>query len=87
MAQHIPIQNHPAKKYQAVYQSIRKKFEKGIVSVRTSSKFQEIEDEDFKESPDEMIFVTYRTIQGESEAFEIHFDTKTKQITQIYLVK
>ncbi len=85
MAQHILIQNIGAMRN--VYNSICRQFEKGISNVSSSLKYQEIENENFKENKNDTVFNTWRTIKGERENFEIHFDAKNKKIINIYLVR
>lgn len=85
MAQHIPIQN--IKSMQNVYNGICRQFEKGVSSVSLSLKYQEIDDENFKENKNDRVFNTWRSISGVRESFEIHFDEVNNKITNIYLIK
>jgi len=87
MAQHIPIKNIKIEAIQKIYKSICRQFEKGVLRVRLSLKYQEIEDEDYKENKDDRVFNTWRTVNGEREAFEIHYNLSKNKITNIYLVK
>ncbi len=87
MAQHIPIKNLDIKEFQKIHESICKSFGKGILSIQSSLKFQEIEDENFKESENDKVFITWRNLKNIRENFEIHFDLQKKEITEIYLVK
>jgi hypothetical protein len=87
MAQHISIKNSDKKELQKIYESICKSFGKGILSIQSSLKFQEIVDENFKHSENEKIFVTWRILRNEKETFEIHFNSEKNKITEIYLVK
>lgn len=87
MAQHISIKNSGKKELQNIYESICKNFEKGILAIQSSLKFQEIEDENFKKSENDKVFATWRNFESMRENFEIHFDSQKKEITEIYLVK
>jgi len=87
MAQHISIKNSGIKELQSIYESICKSFEKGILSIQSSLKFQEIEDDNFKKSKNDKVFATWRNFKNTKENFEIHFDSQKKEITEIYLVK
>lgn len=86
MAQHIPIKNSTNKNMQKIFESIQGRFEKGLSSIRSSLKFQEIHEEDFKESENDHVFATWRTINGNREIFEIHFDSQKQIITNLYFV-
>lgn len=87
MAQHISIKNSGKKDLQKIYESICKNFGKGVLSIQSSLKYQEIFDENFKNSENEKVFATWRNFKKIRETFEIHFDSKKKEITEIYLVK
>lgn len=87
MAQHIPIQNIKAKAMKNVYKSICRQFEKGILSVSSSLKYQELENERFKDNKNDRVFNTWRIVSGEREIFEIHYDSCKNKITNIYIVK
>ncbi len=87
MAQHISIQNSANKNIQKIYWSICSQFKKGIFVVRASLKYQEIYEENFKESENDIVFQTWRTINKDRENFEIHFNSQKGKITKIYLVK
>jgi len=87
MAQHILINNSEFKGFQKIYNCICKNFENGLFYARSSLKYEEIKDERYKDSSEESVFVTYRSINGQREIFEVHFDTNENQVTQVYLVK
>lgn len=87
MAQHILIQNSANKNVQKICQSIRDQFRKGISIIRSSLKYQEIYEENFKESENDIVFQTWRTINQNRENFEIHFNSQKEKITKIYLIK
>jgi len=87
MAQHIPIKNSDKKELQEIYKNICKNFEKGLPAIQSSLRFQEIEDENFKESENDKIFQTWKNLENEKEIFEIHFDSRKNKITNVYLVK
>jgi len=87
MAQHNSIKNSDKKELQTIYESICKSFEKGILSIQSSLKFQEIFDESFKHSEKEKVFATWKKLKNKRETFEIHFDSEKNEITEIYLVK
>ncbi len=87
MAQHISIQNSANKNIQKIYWSICSQFKKGIFVVRSSLKYQEIYEENFKESENDIVFQTWRTINKGRENFEVHFNSQKGKITKIYLVK
>ena len=85
MAQHIPIQN--INTMQAIYKSICQQFDRGISSIASSLKYQEIENENFKENKNDRVFNTWQTVNGKRETFEIHFNIASQKITNIFLVK
>lgn len=87
MAQHFSIQNSGLKSFREIYKSIYNSFGKGLPTVRSSLKYQEIYDKNFKETESDLVFETWRSINGERETFEIHFDTQRNEITNIFLVK
>jgi len=87
MAQHYPIQNSTNKKIQKICQGIYNKFGEGIKKIHPSLKYQEIYDDDFKESKNDEVFQTWRSINGETENLEVHFDLQKAKVTNIYLVK
>jgi hypothetical protein len=87
MAQHISIKNSGKKEFQRIYKSICNNFEKGILAIQSSLKFQKIADDNFKESKNDKVFVTWRNFRNIRENFEVHFDTQKKEITEIYFVK
>lgn len=87
MAQHIPIKNSELKGLQTVYNNICKRFEKGVSTIQQSLKFQEIYDVNFKESENDLVFVTWKNMNREKETFEIHFNSQKNEITEIYLIK
>jgi len=87
MAQHISIKNSELKGLQKIYNNICKNFEKSILIIQSSLKFQEIYNKIFKESENDLVFATWRNLNGEKETFEIHFNSQENKITNIYLVK
>jgi len=87
MAQHIPIKNIKIKAMQNIYKSICRQFKKGISSVKFSLKYQEVAEDDFKKNKNDRVFNDWRTVNGEREAFEIHYNLSKNKITNIYLVK
>lgn len=87
MAQHISIRNLSTKKFQEIYKNIGESFKKGISTIRSSLKFQEIYGKKFKESKNDLVFETWKSVNTEKETFEIHFDSQKNKITNIYLVK
>ncbi len=88
MAQHISIEKTGNEKLQKKYLSILKQFNnQKIEKICGSLKCQKIFDDRFKESKNDKVFHTWRTVNNEKECFEIHFDSKDNKVTQIYLVK
>ena len=87
MAQHIPIKNSPLKGFQKIYKSICKFFENGIFYAKSSLKYEEIKDERYKESKNDIVFETWRSVNGQRETFEVHFDNEKQGLGNIYLVK
>ena len=93
MAQHISIMEPGNKREMEIRGSILKNFDRGITAVRGSLRYQEIEDKMFKESEDEVVFTTERAIpydrwvyKSGNGSFEVHYNSKLKKVTQIYLV-
>ena len=87
MAQHISIQNSESKGFQKIYKKNCESFQKGISGIRSSLKFQEIYDENFKETKNDLVFEAWRSVNRERETFEIHFDSQKNEVTNIFLVK
>lgn len=87
MAQHISIKNSGKKELQKIYESICRSFEKGLLAIQSSLKFQEIEDGNFKESENDKVFQVWKNLENERETFEIHFNSQKNEITNIYLVR
>ena len=87
MAQHILIKNSPLKGFQKVYESICDNFRNGIFYVKSSLKYEEIKDERYKKSKNDIVFETWRSVNGQKETFEVHFDIKKQKLGDIYLVK
>ena len=87
MAQHIPIENSSLKGFQKIYKSICKNFENGIFYAKSSLKYEEIKDERYKESKNDIVFETWRSVNGQKETFEVHFDSKKQRLENTYLVK
>jgi hypothetical protein len=87
MAQHIPINNSPLKGFQKIYKSICKNFENGIFYAKSSLKYEEIKDKNYRELENDKVFETWRSVNGQQETFEVHFDEKNNQLKNVYLVK
>lgn len=88
MAQHIPIDNTLNKNMKKIYRSISKQFNNFDVSkIKSSLKYQEIYDKEFKNFKNDNVFKTWRTVNGIREIFEVHFDSIQKKVIQIYFVK
>lgn len=87
MAQHISIKKIESKSFQEIYKNINESFKKGISTIRSSLKFQEIYDKNFKESENDLVFANWRNVNNERESFEIHFDSQKNEIINIYLIK
>lgn len=85
MAQHISIVD--TKEYFKIVDSIYKKFSKGTVGLKTSMKYQELLDEDYKMNKNDRVFLNYRKLKGATEIFEIHFNIEQNKILEIFLVK
>ena len=91
MAKHISILNRN-KRCKKIETSIRNAFNKGLNFVRGSFKFEPLDDM-YKEHPDDVVFTTIRAIpydrwvyKSDRGCFEVHYNRKTKEVTQIYLV-
>jgi hypothetical protein len=76
MAQHISIKNSPNKIMQSLFANICKQFERGLSNIRSSLKFQEVYEENFKESENDNVFITWRTV-----------DKKKKHLSCILILK
>lgn len=87
MAQHIPLEKIKLKGFQKVYKSICKNFENGSFYAKSSLKYQAISDKSFKENEYDMVFETWRSVNGQQEFFEVHYNSQDKQLTNIYFVK
>lgn len=87
MAQHIDIFKSNNKQHQSIVRALQDRFTKGVDSIRSSVKFVEIEDSVYKLHANDLVFETFRTLNSEKESLEIHFDTTTASITEIFIVK
>lgn len=87
MAQHILIKDLTNKNMQNIFKIACIRFKKGLSSIRSSLKFQEIYEKSFKESENDHVFVMWRMINKNRETFEIHFDSQKQTITNLYIVK
>lgn len=89
MAQHISIINsklNNQKAFQKVHESFQKKANEGIWAIAGSLKFEEVLSNEHKINPDDRVFVTYRTVNNKKEMFELHYDTSSNKILDIFLV-
>ena len=91
MAQHISIMEPENKREKEIKDSIISNFINGL-AIRGSLKYQELDDM-YKESKDDIVFVTERAIpydkwvwKSSKGSFEVHYNKKLKKVTQIYLV-
>lgn len=84
MAQHYSIINDQS--FSKISDAIKKRFSKGLVGMRTSMIYQEL-DTSYKFFENERVFMTSRIIKKEREHFEIHYDTVKKEVYEIFLVK
>lgn len=88
MAQHIPIENFKQKAMVKIAESIRKQ---GYF--RYSLKFEPLPPE-YKETPQDQVYVTSRTVPKSvcwfKPTFEVHtepiYGTSRKKVTKIYMV-
>lgn len=87
MAQHILLDKIQLKGFQKVYKSICKNFQHPYFSPTSSLKYEEIRDKKYKEFENDRVFATTRSVNGQLEIFEVHFDTQVNKLTNIYLVK
>jgi len=58
-----------------------------VFDAKSSLKYEKITDERYKESKNNNVFQTWRSINGQKETFEVHFDTQKNKLGNIYLVK
>ena len=87
MAQHISIINSEIKGFQKVAESFCKKANQGIWAIAGSLKFEEIRHNDFKINSTDRVFTTQRVVNRNKETFELHYDTNTQKLLDIFLVK
>lgn len=89
MAQHISIVNsdlNKLKEFQKMSESFYNKTKRGLWGISGSLKFEEELSANHKINPDDRVFVTHRTINGKREMFELHFDTRSQKLLDIFLV-
>ena len=90
MAQHISIIDSKLSSLKA-FQKVRGRFQKianrGCWAIAGSLKFEELPHTDYKINSNDRVFVTQRTVNGNKEIFELHFDTKEQKLLDIFLVK
>ncbi|PIP63392.1 hypothetical protein CO165_00110 [Candidatus Roizmanbacteria bacterium CG_4_9_14_3_um_filter_33_18] len=89
MAQHISIINsklNNLKAFQKVNNSFQQKANVGLWCISGSLKFEELRSVEYKINEHDRVFITYRTINNIKEMFELHYDTKTNTILDIFLV-
>ena len=90
MAQHISIISSKLsslKAFQKVRDSLQKRARIGGGASASSLKFEELPHTDYKMNSNDRVFVTQRTVNGNKEIFELHFDTKEQKLLDIFLVK
>ena len=87
MAQHISIIDSEMKGLQKVADSLCTKVSRGVWGISGSLKFEEVPYKEHKINPDDRVFVTERSINGKRERFELHYDTKTEKVLDIFIVK
>lgn len=87
MAQHIPIEQFDQKAMQKLARSIR-----GVKYFAGSLKFEELREADYKETPEDRVFVTYRAVPKSILWFKPCIEVHTKpakmgrEATNIYVV-
>lgn len=67
--------------------SIQKRFSKGLMGIKTSMKYQELQDKDYKINEKDRVFLNHRKRGNIYEVFEIHYDTGRNKIINIFWVK
>ena len=90
MAQHISIigsKLSSLKAFQKVRDSFQKRANIGSWAIAGSLRFEELHYTDYKMNSNDRVFVTHRTVNGNKEIFELHFDTKEQKLLDIFLVK
>ena len=86
MAQHISISNSTSRGFKKVSENFSKRAAKGIWAIAGSLRFKELPHRDYKINLDDRVFVTQRVVNGRTEVFELHFDTKKQKLLEIFLV-
>jgi len=86
MAQHISISNSKLKGFKKISENLCKRATKGIWAIAGSLRFQELPHRDYKINLDDRVLVTQRVVNGRTEVFELHFDTKKQKLLEIFLV-
>ena len=87
MAQHISIINSEQKGLQKIAKGLIEKTSRGIGVIAGALKFEELPYQEYKMNSHDRVFVTERNVNGQKEKFELHFDTKTEKMLDVFLVK
>lgn len=84
MAQHVSLLSNNL--YPDVKEKILKRFSKKNIGL-ASLKYEELKDNSYKILETDRVFLNSRKINGKQEIFEIHFDTKKKELIEIFWIK
>lgn len=87
MAQHISIMDSETRGLQKIAQNLCVKAEQGIWAIAGSLKFEELSHKGHKINSNDKVFITERTVNGKREMFELHYDTNSQELLDIFLVK
>ncbi len=92
MAQHIPIQKLPQKRFRKIEEGIRKDFKKGYVKGSLKYRWDKELSDFYKENENEEVYLCDRYIGkgivygSERGSFEIHYNKEESVVNNIYLV-
>ncbi len=67
--------------------ALQNRFSFGITSIKSSIKFVEIKEPDYKLHSNDLVFHTVRNLRGKKESLEIHFNKIENSISEIFIVR
>lgn len=87
MAQHISILQTKEDDLKSLVSSLQNRFHSRIKSIKTSLKFIEMKELEYKLHSNDLVFQTVKTVRNKKETLEIHYNIVEEKISDIFIVK